>query len=141
MAWLFEIEVQQSSGLVLRQYIWCDWPRPQRFYSYARSIGFNPWTPRGSFASYNGETWFNQWLDDADPDAPWCWDASGKPCGSNVTKTSPIYYILRLDGVKHNHPTPPVFGQTGTGKILESPYPLASETVRWKTMENYPGKP
>jgi hypothetical protein len=140
MAWRFEIEIRQSSGLI-RQYIWCDWPRPQRFYSYAKSIGFSPWTPRGSFATYNGQTWFSQWLDDRDPDAPWCWYPSGEQCGGEVTKVSPVYYILRLDGVKHSHPNPPPFGQTGTGRILESPYPVADYTVRWKTMANYPGKP
>jgi hypothetical protein len=134
MSWLLQVEGKGFPS----QWIWCDYPRPQCCYlKYAPAIGISGWYEVAMYASYQGETWFNQ--TEGDPNAPWLWEAPGSEGRAIVTKTSPVYYILSLSGLKHTHPFTPASGQTGTGKVLESRHPIASDQVTWRTLRNYPG--
>lgn len=136
MAWLIEIKVSNHTP----QYIWCDWPRSQRcLYKYAPLIGSKYMDQVGSFASYNGESWFEQWDVGSDPDILRYKEAPGSEGRGSYVTTRQVNYVLKLVGLKHDHPKVPAFGQTRKGTILANTIPWAEREIIWTTMANYPG--
>lgn len=143
MAWLIQLAIRASGGSEQLQYLWCDWPRAQRYYSYASAIGYRTWGPRGSFVSSwrnnRRETWFDQDWFGRDPAEPTYWEAPGSEGRGTVITYTPAHYILVLYGLEHTNPNVPRMGQTGGGELLQTNYPVADEHCRWTTMARYPG--
>jgi len=145
--WLIQIEITTNGALgtaaasqriASHEYIWCDWPVPQQYLSYADRVGGGR-QKRGTFTSFNGKTHFDEMpADELDHPKPCMVEAPGSEGRGTCIQHGFRRVVLQLIGLEHTHPKKPRMGQTGTGRIFMGNIPSTDSEIRWKVMENYP---